>query len=167
MAPFYLITMNSVPLSNGYILMFLSCFILVSVFLSAKLKLFLCSFFKSLVITLLIFCRSDSETQNFPSRSKSNAQISVVCIMFMYGLFLFSVGTNLGPKFESLILFSSSSSSVRLTIPSLTIDWVVLIDKFMEWSLVFIKLLYFEIKCSFFFTKCFSLLLSVMVIWEP
>ena len=46
--------------ANGCILMFLSCFISVSACLSAKLKLFLCFFFESLVIILLIFCHSDS-----------------------------------------------------------------------------------------------------------
>ena len=115
MASFSLITTNPVPLLNGYILMFLSCFILVSVFLSAKLRLFLCFFFKSLVIILPIFCRSDYTILNCPSCSKSNAQFSVIGIMSMYDLFLFSVGTNLGPKFRSLILFWSNSSSVRFT----------------------------------------------------
>ena len=96
----------------------LSCFILVSAFLSAKLRLFLCFFFKSLVIILLIFCCSDYTILNCPSCSKSNAQFSVIGIMSMHDLFLFFVGTNLGPKFKSLILFWSNSSSVRFTRPS-------------------------------------------------
>ena len=65
---------NPVSLSNGCILMFLSCFISVSAFVLAKLKLFLCLFFKSLVIILLIFCCSDSAILNLPSRSKSQGR---------------------------------------------------------------------------------------------
>ena len=147
-----------------YMLTFFSCFISVSAFILTKLKLLLYFSFKSLVTILLIFCRSDSAMLNFSSRPKSNAQFSVVWIMYMYGFYLFSIGTNLGPKFKSFILFSSNSSPVRFTMPSLIIDRVVSIGKFMECSLVFIKLVYFEIKSSFFFIKCFPLMLSVVLI---
>ena len=128
------------------IFMFLSCFISVSAFLSAKLKFFLCFFFKSLVIILVTFCRSNSTTLNFPSRSKSNAQISAFWIMSMYGLFLYSVSTNLGPIFKSFILFSCNSFPLRFTTTSLIIDAVVSIG-ICKCSVVFFKLFYLEIKC--------------------
>ena len=45
--------------------------------------------------------------------------------MYMYRLLLFSVGTNLGPKFKGFILFSSNFSPASFTIPSLITDQIV------------------------------------------
>ena len=109
MASFSLITTNPVPLSNGYILVFV-------MFHFDK-----CLSFSKAYVVLMFFFQSN----NSASCSKSNAQIFAVWIMSMYGLFLFCVGTNLGPKFKTLIVFTSNSSLVRFTISSLIIDRVV------------------------------------------
>ena len=70
--------------------MFLSCCILVSAFLSAKFKLFLCFSFKSLVIILFIFCRSDSAILNFPSRSK-NFVVSILPSEKTFEIYIFVI----------------------------------------------------------------------------